>query len=83
MSHLYLSRQELELLTELEDGRWRGPVELGDKLSIAPFNTRSSLAALRRFHLVERGQDFLTVGKWRISSGGRRELAQRSQLRLV
>lgn len=80
---MHLSEQEIQILRELQNERWLNSAQLASRLSIAPFSVRSSLQAMRRFQLVSRGMDVQTVGHFRITGAGKRELAQRQQLRMV
>lgn len=80
---MHLSSQEIRVLQELKDA---GPLcswELGQALDIAPFSVRSSLKAMRRFHLVQSGHTVSTAGVWTIAPAGLSELARRQQLRIV
>ena len=81
---MHLSHQEIDVLVELDDdGGWLNSEHIAARLDLAPFTVRSSLQALRRFRLIERGNDMKTVGHFRLTDAGRRELARRQQLRMV
>ncbi len=70
-----LGASELTLLQALADERWRTRVELAEETGLLPAAAAGMLRELAALDLVRRGVSWHSVGQWRITPPGIRELA--------